>query len=87
MTANSLLMQLQADLIQTPVRRPANIETTAMGAAFAAGLAVGIWKGPESLSGLNPPEVVFNPAINKAECDKRLDKWKDAVQRTLGLAV
>ena len=48
MTVNELLMQMQADFIQTPVRRPVDVETTAMGAAFAAGLAVGVWSSTSS---------------------------------------
>jgi glycerol kinase len=72
--------------VQVPVRRPRNVETTAMGAAFAAGLAVGVWERPADLTSLNPADAEFTPAITPAECDARLDKWKDAVQRTLGLA-
>ena len=79
-------MQMQADLSQVPVKRPRNVETTAMGAAFAAGLAVGVWDSPESLTQLNPPDAEFTPAIGAEECEARLVRWKDAVQRTLNLA-
>ena len=86
MTVNELLMQMQADFIQTPVRRPVDVETTAMGAAFAAGLAVGVWSSTDELTGLNPPDVSFDPAIGKDECDAKLVKWQDAIKRTFDLA-
>ena len=86
MTVNGLLMQMQADAIRKPVRRPRNVETTAMGAAFAAGLAVGVWGSPADLKGLNPPDATFEPAATVAESEARLSRWKDAVGRSLDLA-
>ena len=72
--------------MQVPVRRPANVETTAMGAAFAAGLAAGVWASVDDLSSLNPIDAEFTPAIDKQTSEAKLAKWKDAVQRTLNLA-
>jgi len=86
MTVNKLLMQMQADAIQVPVRRPTDIETTAMGAAFAAGLATGVWKSTDDLKGLNPNDASFEPAIGLDECQAKLARWQDAVQRTFDLA-
>jgi len=86
MTVNKLLLQMQADAIQVPVRRPLDVETTAMGAAFAAGLAVGVWDSTDALQGLNPTDASFEPAVGKDEAEAKLTRWRDAVQRTLNLA-
>ena len=86
MTVNKLLMQMQADAIQVPVRRPRDVETTAMGAAFAAGLAVGVWDSTAALESLNPTDASFEPVMTEAESEAKLVRWKDAVQRTLNLA-
>ena len=86
MTINELLMQMQADFIQVPVVRPVDVETTAMGAAFAAGLAVGVWGSIDELKHLNPPDVSFKPAIGRKECEAKLKVWQDAVKRTFDLA-
>ncbi len=86
MTVNGLLMQMQADAIGVPVERPREIETTALGAAFAAGLATGVWRDTDALRGLNPPAKSFTPIINERVRHAKLARWKDAVQRTLGLA-
>lgn len=83
MTANHLLMQLQADLIGIPVVRPKMAETTALGAAFAAGSARGI-----DLFDLEKEERmasdIFQPNINEEERNERYNKWKMAVERSLG---
>ena len=71
------------DPVQVPVRRPRNVETTAMGAAFAAGLAVGVWKSTGSLRELNPIEVTFSPAIGVEACATNLAHWQAAVRGTL----
>ncbi len=86
MTANALLMQFQADILGIPVVRPANTETTAMGAAFAAGLAAGIWESTDDLSTFWQPDSVWSPAIDTDRRERLLSGWKDAVQRSFNLA-
>lgn len=79
---NSFLMQFQADLLQVPVARPRVIETTAMGAAFLAGLAVGFWKGREQLTEIWQAERVFQPEAAAADMDKLYSDWRRAVERS-----
>jgi glycerol kinase len=80
--ANDLLMQFQADLLGLPVRRPAVLETTALGAAFLAGLAVGFWSSTEEIAKLRGPDTVFEPRGDRAEMLRRRQKWQDAVHRS-----
>ena len=87
MAVNTLLMQMQADVLRVPIELPRNVETTALGAAFAAGLAVGVWPDVEALRTLNPAQATYTARIGEAECEAKLARWKDAVQRTLGLAL
>ena len=82
--ANDMLMQFQADLLQLPVRRPAILETTAQGAAYLAGLAVGFWSSVEDISKLRADDTVFQPRADRKEMELRLAKWQDAVTRTRG---
>ncbi|WP_158820470.1 glycerol kinase GlpK [Granulicella sp. S156] len=82
--ANDLLMQFQADLLQLPVRRPAVLETTALGAAYLAGLAVNFWSSPEEIAKLRGADTVFEPKADKKEMDARQAKWQDAVKRAGG---
>lgn len=79
-SANDFLMQFQADILDTPVIRPLHTETTALGAAMLAGLATGFWTGPDALSGLNPPERTFEPAMPKKKRDALLNRWRHAVR-------
>ena len=79
---NNLLMQFQADLIGIPVIRPETIETTALGAAYMAGLAVGFWQGIEEIESQWKAERTFTSAINKAEQDKLMSGWAKAVGRS-----
>ncbi|XP_067931200.1 glycerol kinase-like isoform X2 [Watersipora subatra] len=81
MTQNSLLMQMQADLVGIPVVRPSMPETTALGAAMAAGYCIGVWSlNPEDLSAITTD--VFKPLISEEERDKRFKRWTDAVERS-----
>jgi glycerol kinase len=80
--ANDMLMQFQADLLQLPVRRPAVLETTAMGAAYLAGLAVDFWKSTDEIAKLREPDATFTPKADAKQMEKRQAKWKDAVQRS-----
>ncbi|MGA7524671.1 MAG: glycerol kinase GlpK [Acidobacteriaceae bacterium] len=82
--ANDLLMQFQADLLGLPVRRPAVLETTALGAAFLAGLAIGFWNSTEEIAKLRGPDTVFEPKADRSDMLRRQQKWQDAVQRARG---
>ena len=75
-------MQFQADLLQVPVARPRVIETTAMGAAFLAGLAVGFWGGLEELAAKWQAERIFKPTREAEAMNKLYHGW----QRAVGLA-
>ena len=81
-SANNLLMQIQADIIQTNVNRPACVETTAMGAAYLAGLAVGYWKSQEDLLKNISIERTFTPQISTEEQQQKLKHWQRAVAYT-----
>ncbi len=82
--ANDMLMQFQADLLGIPVHRPAVLETTALGAAFLAGLAVGFWSSPDEIARLRGQDTVFTPKADRADMLRRQQKWQDAVQRARG---
>jgi glycerol kinase len=79
---NDLLMQFQADILGVPVQRPAIIETTALGAAFLAGLAVGVWPSTDMLADLWRTERVFTPAMPIDERNSLYSEWKRAVDRS-----
>ncbi len=83
MTANGLLMQFQADVLDVPVVRPVVAETTCLGAAYAAGLAVGFWPDIESLRANWRKSAEWTPAMDPALREKSFRKWKKAVQRTM----
>ena len=78
--ANDFLMQFQADLLGTPVRRPKVIETTALGAAFLAGLAVGFWESREQISRLWQEDCVFLPKMEENDRHQRQERWRSAIQ-------
>lgn len=79
---NNLLMQLQSDYLQAPVIRPNRIETTALGAAYLAGLGVGIWKSTQEIERVIAIDKIFKPQIKKSVFLKRLSSWHRAVQKT-----
>lgn len=81
-SANDLLLQIQADLLQVPVVRPNCIETTALGTAFLAGLATGTYKDTQELTAHWREEHTFEPTITPDEAAARLQNWKNAVTRT-----
>ena len=83
MVANELLMQFQADVLDVPVIRPKITETTALGAAYAAGLAVGYWSSLDELSSNWAQDKVWQPGMEDAQRRKGVDGWRKAVQRTL----
>ena len=78
--ANNYLLQTQADISNAPVERPCSVETTALGAAYLAGLAVGFWSGPEELTKNRAIDKLFVPDIPEAERRKRLRGWHKAVR-------
>lgn len=80
---NNLLMQLQADFSGLPVVRPRNIETTAMGAAYLAGLGAGIWEGLDEVATLWKAGDVFEPSLGVFQRRDRLAEWRRAVERSL----
>lgn len=82
MVKNELLMQFQADLLGVPVVRPKVIETTALGAAYAAGLAVGFWESQEDLAMNWSEDRRWEPQMDAEEAERRLRLWKKAVDRT-----
>jgi glycerol kinase len=84
--ANAMLLQFQADLLGVPVRRPVVGETTALGAAYLAGLAVGYWDGLDDVRRNWALDREFAPQRSRADVDPLYDGWKKAVERSLGWA-
>lgn len=80
---NNLLMQFQADILNTRVVRPQVVETTAMGAAYLAGLAVGYWKSIDEIRKLWQVDRVFDPSWEETKIQEAKAGWQDAVKRTL----
>jgi len=78
---NNFLMQFQADLLGVPVDRPELVETTAMGSAFLAGLAVGLWSRPDQLQGVRKSERIFQPSMAATRRDELYAEWLAAVAR------
>ncbi|MCU1302901.1 MAG: glycerol kinase [Candidatus Sulfotelmatobacter sp.] len=81
-TANDALMQFQADILGVPVVRPSMTETTALGAAFLAGLAVGFWDGIQAISELPRAECRFEPRLPPSRVRALRERWDEAVSRT-----
>ena len=85
-SANNFLMQTQADISGCPVNRPSCVETTAMGAAYLAGIAVGYWKDKEDVIANTSLDRTFTPAISAEERETRIKGWKKAVKCSFGWA-
>ena len=85
-SANNFLMQTQADISNAPVNRPKCVETTAMGAAYLAGLAVGYWNSPEEVVKNWAIDQIFTPKIEAGKREKMLRGWKRAVRCAFGWA-
>ena len=85
-SANDFLMQTQADIINAPVNRPECVETTAMGAAYLAGLAVGYWGSREEVIQNWAIDKIFKPQIRDEEREKRIRGWNKAVKYAYGWA-
>jgi glycerol kinase len=75
-------MQFQADILGVAVERPAMTETTALGAAYLAGLGVGLWRSPADLAGQRRVDRTFVPAMSGDERAARLAQWRRAVERS-----
>jgi glycerol kinase len=80
--ASDLLMQFQADILGVAVQRPRVTETTALGAAYLAGLGVGLWRDAGDLAGQWAIERTFEPTMPSAEREERLARWRQAVERS-----
>ena len=78
---NDLLMQFQADLIGAPVVRPKITETTALGAAYLAGLAVGFWKSEDEIASQWQTGRRFEPALPQAQARELRGRWSEALER------
>jgi len=86
MTTNELLMQFQADVLGVPVVRPRVIETTALGAAYAAGLATGVWSSTDDVRANWHEARRWEPRMRAQEVEQRAERWREAVERSLGWA-
>jgi glycerol kinase len=86
-TANDLLMQFQADLLGVPVVRPRILETTALGAAYLAGLTVDLWKSRDEIARQWQAERRFEPRMGAAERASRMARWREAVKRSRNWAM
>jgi glycerol kinase len=84
MAANNLLMQFQSDILNAPVVRPKNLETTSLGAAYAAGLAVGFWKSTDDIAAHWRADRRFTPAMDGEQRARLIASWEKAVERSLG---
>lgn len=76
---NDLLMQMQSDFLRAEVERPQCVETTALGAAYLAGLGAGVWPNKEALLALNPPDARFSPVIGEGHREEASRAWQNAV--------
>jgi glycerol kinase len=85
-TANNLLMQIQADLLGVPVVRPKVLETTALGAAYLAGLYVGFWNSPSDIKTNWQMDRTFTPTLSRERAQEMMAGWAKAVDRSKGWA-
>jgi glycerol kinase len=81
-TANNLLMQFQSDILSTKIIRPVITETTALGAAYLAGLAIGYWKDLDEISGQWQAEKTFEPQMPSAQKEALIKGWERAIKTT-----
>ena len=85
MVANDWLCQFLADMLERPVERPAVIETTALGAAYLAGLATGVWKNLDELSAQWQVERRFEPTLPRDRAEELMARWERAVRQAVAL--
>lgn len=81
--SNNYLMQFQSDLLNTTVSRPANVESTAMGAAYLAGLAIGFWNSRQEIIAMRKESTLFSPKMDESTRYKLYSGWKKAVSRAM----
>ena len=81
-SANDFLMQFQCDMLRTSLHRPKNAETTAVGAAYLAGLATGFWESTDQLRGLRTTDDVYEPQMDHTRHAELLEGWRRAVGHT-----
>lgn len=86
-SVSNIMMQIQANLLGINICRPKTIETTALGAAYLSGLAVGFWKDKEEIEKIREVERVFTPQIDRETADKMYAGWQRAVERSMGWAL
>jgi glycerol kinase len=86
-SVNNLAMQFQSDLLQLPVQRPRTVETTALGAAYLAGLAVGYWDNVEQIADNWEVERTYTPQIPAERSQQLYQGWQEAVRRASGWAM
>lgn len=80
-SVSNVMLQFQSDILRIPIDRPKLVETTALGAAFLAGLYTGFWKKPEDILGLRTSDMIFTPKMDASQADMYCREWKKAVQR------
>ena len=80
-SVNRFLMQFQADILRCPIDRPAMVETTALGAAFLAGLCAGIWNDMDDIVSIRESEHIFRPQMDAETAQKLCRRWHKAVER------
>jgi glycerol kinase len=80
-SANNLLMQFQSDILDHPIVRPKMLDTTALGAALLAGLAIKVWPNTDALKNVWQKDRVFTPQIKKTQRRKMVSAWKTAVKK------
>lgn len=85
-SANNLLLEFQSDILDLPIIRPSCIETTALGAASLAGLAVGCFESLDEMAKLRSVDRIFEPSMKHSEREEKLNGWKSSVGRALGFA-
>lgn len=85
-SVNRFLMQFQSDILQKPIDRPLMVETTALGAAFLAGLAAGVWSDPEDILALRRSAELITPRMEREEAQRLCRGWERAVERSVGWA-
>ena len=81
-SVSNIMMQFQSDILNKPIFRPQNVETTALGAAFCAGLAVGVWKDKNDIINYWKIDKIFTPDMSSSKREQLYAQWKRAVERS-----